>query len=122
VCTKLLDIDHFVKIIPNGLLNEDRSNGRSVQSYAVFSLVKADCCMFLSNYSHVIALAVDDREFSLSLYKVIILDLSEREKEQITKRTVAIIIIDESHCDKAITRQREDTFFIPSSLHLKRIG
>jgi hypothetical protein len=63
----------------------------------------------------VIALAVDDREFSL--YKVITLDLSEREEEeeeQITKRTVAIIIItiiDESHWDKTIKRQREDTFF-----------
>jgi hypothetical protein len=53
----------------------------------------------------VIALAIDDREFSPSLYKVIALDLSEREKEQITKRTVAIIIIiDEFHWDKTIKR------------------
>jgi hypothetical protein len=73
----------------------------------VFSLVKADCCVCLSNYSHVIALAVDDRKFSLSLFKVIALDLSEREEEeeQISKRTVAIItIIDETHWDKTIKR------------------
>jgi hypothetical protein len=50
---------------------------------------------------------------------VITLDLSERkeeeEEEQITKRTVAIIIItiiDESHWDKTIKRQRVDTFFL----------
>jgi hypothetical protein len=47
---------------------------------------------------------------SLSLFKVIALDLSEREEEeeeQISKRTVAIIIItiiDESHWDKTIKR------------------
>lgn len=80
--------------------------------------------MCLSNYSHVIALAIGDREFSpslsLSLCQVIALELSERGKEQITKRTVAIIIIDEFHWDETIKRQREDTFFIPSSRQLSR--
>ena len=55
--------------------------------------VCARVCVCLSNYSHVIALAVNDREFSVSLSKVIALELSEQEEEQITKRTVAIIII-----------------------------
>ncbi len=44
---------------------------------------------------------------SLSLFKVIALDLSEREEEeeQISKRTVAIItIIDETHWDMTIKR------------------
>jgi len=59
---------------------------------------------------------------------VITLDLSERkeEEEQISKRTVAIIIItiiDESHWDGTIKRQREDTFFYSFfSLHLSRFG
>jgi len=56
----------------------------------------------------VIALAIDKREYSLSLTKLITLKLSERkEEEQITKRTVAIIIItiiDESHWDITIKR------------------
>ncbi len=74
MCTKKLDIEYLV--ILKREFPTDYSSKMKIRTMVdrfnhmpVFSLVKADCCVCVcrSNYSHVIALAVDDREFSLSL-------------------------------------------------------